>query len=119
MYVYSQYVRTNSNAINNTAVSAASCNGDFRRGTNAKTRVANFVHPDSATKTPRAHADVTNQRPQIKNAAGIASLVFELDAYCVNGYAAQANARTPARSSPPNRYPTSASPSRQRTSNAI
>ena len=53
---------------------------------------ANFVHPASATNAPRAHGEVTNQNPQMRNAGSSASFVFELDAYCVNGYAAQANA---------------------------
>ena len=47
------------------------------------------------------------------------SFVFELEAYCVNGYAAHANASTPASCAPPNRSPTRARPIRQRRSNAI
>ena len=49
----------------------------------------------------------------------IESFVFEFDAYCVNGYAAQAKASAAPSGSPPNRRPTSQSPSRQRMSNAI
>ena len=37
------------------------------------------------TKSPRAGADVTSQRPQISSAGMIASFEFELDTYCVNG----------------------------------
>jgi hypothetical protein len=85
----------------------------------ATTNVANFVHAESATKTPRAHGDVTSQKPQIKNAAGIASFVFELETYCVNGYAAHANGSSAPSNAPPKRKPTSASPMTHATSNAI
>jgi hypothetical protein len=51
----------------------------------ATTSVANFVHDDKATKVPRAQAELASQKPQIRNAAGIASFVFELATYWVNG----------------------------------
>src|SRR5438105_1797686 len=85
----------------------------------ATTSVANFVHDDSATKIPRAHADVTSQKPQMRNAAGIESFVFEFDTYCVNGYAAHANGNDAPSNGPPNRKPTSASPTRHAMSKAI
>ena len=44
----------------------------------------------------------------------IASFVFEFDAYCVNGYAAQANASVAASRGPPKRRPTSAEPEQRR-----
>ena len=47
--------------------------------------VENFVQPESATAPPRAHGDVASQNPHTRNAAGIASFVFEFDVYCVNG----------------------------------
>src|SRR5437870_2199205 len=84
----------------------------------ATTSDANFVHDESATKIPRAHGEVISQKPQMRNAAGIASFVFEFDTYCVNGYAAHANGSAEPSSAPPNRKPTSASPTRQTTSNA-
>jgi len=40
---------------------------------------ANFVQPESATATPRAAGEVTNQKPQIKNSGGRASFVFALE----------------------------------------
>src|SRR6266404_92169 len=58
----------------------------------ATMKAANFVHPANATKMPRAHGDVTSQKPQMRNAGSSASFVFELDAYWVNGYAVHANA---------------------------
>src|SRR6266567_6173387 len=80
---------------------------------------ANFVHPANATKMPRAHGDVTSQKPQMRNAGSSASFVFELDAYCVNGYAVHANASVAANTGPPNRKPTSPSPRMQSRSKAI
>src|SRR5207237_5531671 len=77
---------------------------------------ANFVQPASAAKAPRAAGDVTSKKPQIRNSAGNASFVFELETYCVNGQAAQAKASVTARRLPPKRRPTSPSPSRQRAS---
>src|ERR671935_1121367 len=74
---------------------------------------ANFVQPDSATAAPRANGEVTSQKPQIRKSGGSASFVFELETYCVNGYAAQANASVAASRGPPKRSPTSARPSRQ------
>jgi hypothetical protein len=49
----------------------------------------------------------------------IVSFVFELEEYCVNGYAAQANASVAASLKPPNRRPTSQRPIMLRMSNAI
>ena len=72
---------------------------------------ANFVQPASATAAPRAHGDDASQKPQTRSAGMIASFVFEFETYCVNGYAAQANASVAASRSPPKRRPTSASPS--------
>src|SRR5205823_10439418 len=80
---------------------------------------ANFVQPESATAAPRAAGQVTSQKPQIRNSGGSASFVFELETYCVNGYATQAKASVAASLVPPKRRPTSARPSRQRRSNAI
>ena len=37
------------------------------------------------------HGDVASQKPKTRRAGMIASFVFELDTYCVNGLAAQAN----------------------------
>src|SRR5262252_3968570 len=85
----------------------------------ATSSAANFVQPASAENAPRAHGDVNNQKPQMRNAGNSASFVFELDAYCVKGYAAHANASVPANSGPPKRKPTSASPRMQIRSNAI
>ena len=42
--------------------------------------------------------------------------MFELEAYCVNGYAAQANASVAPRSIPPKRRPTSSRPTAASTS---
>ena len=53
---------------------------------------ANLVHPDSAPSAPRPTGDETSQKPKMRKHGIIASFVFELDAYCVNGYAAHANA---------------------------
>src|SRR2546421_611543 len=85
----------------------------------ATTSVANFVHDESAAKIPRAHADVMSQKPQIRNAAGIESFVFELDTYCVNGSAAHAKGSAAASIGPPNRKPTRPRPTRQRRSTTI
>src|SRR5207247_7844401 len=80
---------------------------------------ANFVQPESATAAPRAAGDVTSQKPQIRNSGGSASFVFELETYCVKGYATQAKASVTASRVPPKRRPTSANPSTQRRSNRI
>src|SRR5689334_3940393 len=80
---------------------------------------ANFVQPESAANAPRQNGTVTSQNPQIRNAGMIASFVFEFDAYCVNGYAAHANASVAASVVPPKRKPTSQSPSRHSRSKAI
>jgi len=62
---------------------------------------------------------VTSQKPQIRKSGGSASFVFELETYCVKGYATQANASVTARRVPPKRRPTSARPSRQSRSKRI
>ena len=80
---------------------------------------ANFVHAASAVNAPRAKLEDASQKPQTRKRGGSASFVFELDTYCVNGYAAQAKGRTVASRRPPNRRPTSASPSITRRSTAI
>src|SRR5690242_11124951 len=80
---------------------------------------ANFVQPDSATAAPRANGEVSSQKPQIRKSGGSASFVFELDTYCVNGYAAHAKASVAASRVPPKRSPTSARPARQSRSNPI
>src|SRR5947208_502205 len=46
----------------------------------------------------------------MRSAGAIASFVFELDAYCVNGHAAQAKAAAAPIRGPPRRRPTSARP---------
>src|SRR6266550_8942334 len=79
----------------------------------------NLVSPDKAQNAPRATGDEMSQNPQIRKAGMIASFVFELDAYCVNGYAAQANASAAPSCAPPKRRPTSQRPSMQSRSNAI
>src|ERR671923_69827 len=53
---------------------------------------ANFVQAERAQKTPRLTGDAASQKPKIRNAGRIESFVFELDTYCVNGYAAHAKA---------------------------
>ena len=58
----------------------------------ATTSVANFVQPDSATLAPRNHGTFTSQKPKIRKTGTIASFVFDIDTYCVNGNAAHANA---------------------------
>src|SRR5579859_752647 len=80
---------------------------------------ANFVQLARAVKTPRAGGEVTSQNPKINITGWIASFVFELDTYWVNGYAAQAKASVAASRHPPKRLPTSASPTIARTSNRI
>src|SRR5690242_14635270 len=56
---------------------------DHQSGTSSS--AANFVQPASATNAPRAKADVVSQKPKIRNTGMIASFVFELETYCVNG----------------------------------
>src|SRR5690349_4152514 len=63
----------------------------------ATSRLANFVQPDNAAEAPRASGHVTRIRPRMRKKGGIASFVFELETYCVNGYAAQATAKVAAR----------------------
>src|SRR5439155_24297742 len=77
---------------------------------------ANLVQPASAEKTPRANAEVTSQKPQIRNSGGSASFVFEFETYWVNGQATQAKASVTASRMPPKRNPTRARPSMQCTS---
>ena len=55
----------------------------------------------------------------MSSAGWIMSFVFELDAYCENGQATQANASVAASSRPPKRSPTSQSPTRQSRSQRI
>ena len=82
-------------------------------------RDANFVHPESAQSAPRPTGDDTSQKPQIRKHGSSASLVFELDVYCVNGYAAQAKASDAASCIPPKRRPTSHNPSMQSRSKTM
>ena len=58
-------------------------------------------------------ADETSQKPQMSRHGPRASFAFELDTYCVNGYATQAKERVAARRARPKRHPTSASPAPQ------
>src|SRR5436190_10077396 len=74
---------------------------------------ANFVQPESATAAPRAHGEVTSQKPQIRKSGGSAAFVFELGTYCVKGYGTQAKASVGARRVPPEGSPTRANPSTQ------
>src|SRR6478752_5145706 len=83
----------------------------------ATTSAPNFVQPESATATPRDHAELAKMKPQIRKTGTIASLVFDISTYVVNGNADHASASAPARAAPPYRKPTSAIPSRQRKSN--
>src|SRR3954463_3699077 len=85
----------------------------------ASSRGANFVQPESATAAPRAAGEVTSQKPQIRKSGGSASFVFELETYCVKGYATQAKASVTASLVPPNRRPTRARPSTHSRSNRI
>ena len=66
----------------------------------AMTSAANFVQPASAAKPPRSAGCAAKKKPKMSNAGRIVSFVFELDAYCVNGYAAQANGSVAARRRP-------------------
>ena len=84
----------------------------------ATTSAANFVQPASAAKPPLSAGCAAKKNPKISSAGRIVSFVFELDAYCVKGYAAHANGSVAASRWPPKRHPTSARPSMQRTSNA-
>src|SRR5919106_6412926 len=63
--------------------------------------VANFVHAASAASPPRAGGAEAAKNPQIRSAGMTASFVFELEAYCVNGFATHASANTAARRLPP------------------
>src|SRR5262249_5918082 len=55
---------------------------------------ANFVQPESAANTPRAAGLEASHKPQTRKHGMSASFVFEFETYCVNGYAAHANAST-------------------------
>ena len=78
-----------------------------------------MLHPDSAPNTPRPTGDDASQKPKIKRQGMIESLVFELEAYWVNGYAAHANASVAARRVPPKRRPTRNNPTIESRSNKI
>src|SRR5918996_972528 len=80
---------------------------------------ANFVQPANDANAPRSPGDAAKKNPRIRNAGRIESFVFELDVYCVNGYAAHANGSVAASRWPPKRQPTSASPSMHSASKAI
>src|ERR687884_1684091 len=79
----------------------------------------NFVQADRAPNTPRLIGEAASQKPKIRKAGRIASFVFELDTYCVNGYAAQANASVAPSRIPPKRRPTSPRPRMQSRSKRI
>src|SRR5205814_8686617 len=85
----------------------------------ATTNAANFGQPARAVAAPRAHGELHRQNPQIRNAGMMASFVFELRTYCVNGYAVHANTSVVASRVPPNLRPTSRSPARQSKSQRI
>ena len=51
----------------------------------ATTSETNFVHPERARKNPRLNAELASQKPKIRKAGWIASFVFELETYWVNG----------------------------------
>src|SRR5207302_9441627 len=78
---------------------------------------ANLLHPDSAPNTPRPVGDDASQKPKMSRHGMIESFVFEFDAYCVNGYAAHANASVEASRVPPKRNPTRKSPTIDSRSN--
>src|SRR3954462_1667783 len=71
---------------------------------------ANFVQPERALSTPRATGLDTSQKAQTRKHGMIASFVFEFETYCVNGYAAHANASTTPSRGPPKRSPTNQRP---------
>src|SRR4051794_33374276 len=80
---------------------------------------ANFVTPERATETPRAQGELASQNPKMRKTGTIVSFVFDIDAYCVNGKAAQANTSAAPSQRPPKRKPTSPSPAAQSTSKMI
>src|SRR5579871_4855386 len=80
---------------------------------------ANFVQPETALSTPRAAGLDTSQKAHTRKHGMIASFVFEFEAYCVNGYAAHANASTAPSLCPPKRSPTNHSPRIVRRSKRI
>ncbi len=80
---------------------------------------ANLLQPDSAPNTPRPAGDDASQKPKMRRHGMIASFVFEFDAYCVNGYAAHANASVAASRAPPKRRPTRKRPIIDNRSNRI
>src|SRR3982074_1083894 len=77
---------------------------------------ANFVQPERATEIPRDQGELASQKPKMRKAGTIVSLVFDIEAYCVNGNAAQANTRAAPSQRPPWRKPASPRPSAQSTS---
>src|SRR5918911_4382480 len=79
----------------------------------------NLVQADRAPKTPRLIGEAASQKAKIRKAGRIASFVFELDTYCVNGYAAHAKASVAPSCAPPKRRPTSPSPRMQSRSKRI
>src|SRR4051812_32308911 len=79
----------------------------------------NFVQPAAATNAPRAGELVSNAKPQTRIAGAIESFVLELEAYCVNGHAAHANAAAAPTRGPPSRRPTKPSPIRASRSKRI
>ena len=46
----------------------------------ATTSAPSFVQPASATAPPRAHGELTSQKPQMSSAGAIASFVFDMKA---------------------------------------
>ena len=63
--------------------------------------VANFVQPDNATEIPRAHGELASQKPKMRKTGTIASFVFDIETYWVNGNAAHAKARAAPSQRPP------------------
>ena len=51
----------------------------------ASASAANFVQPASAVATPRAVGEEASQNPHTRSAGMIASFVFDISAYAVNG----------------------------------
>src|SRR5581483_6905404 len=80
---------------------------------------ANFVQPEAAASTPRPTGAEISQKAQTSRHGMIASFVFEFETYCVNGYAAHANASTAPSRRPPKRSPTNQSPRIVRRSQRI
>src|SRR5438093_1406192 len=80
---------------------------------------ANFVQPDTTARIPRPTGREISQKAQTRKHGMIASFVFEFETYCVNGYAAHANASTAPSRRPPNRSPTNQRPRMVRRSKRI